>query len=76
LLQISRPIDPQRSLEVRQAALKTGGAILLPNPQAPMIRETMRRYQSDRIIAAYVCFESTFHPPYVTLWESLNHPPF
>ncbi|MFZ0631135.1 MAG: hypothetical protein WA399_16640 [Acidobacteriaceae bacterium] len=75
LLQISRPIDPQRSLEVRQAALKTGGAILLPNPQALMIRETMRRYQSDRIIAAYLSFESTFHPPYVTLRESLNYPP-
>ena len=76
LLQISRPIDAEHLQAVKEAAMKRGGMIMMPNPQSSMIRETMRRYRSDRIISAYLTFEETFHPAYVTFEESRRHVPF
>lgn len=75
LLQISRPISSDRLQQVKGEAVKSGGMIMMPNPQSRMIRDTMRRYQSDRVVSAYLAFEDLFHPAYVTFEESGKSPP-
>jgi hypothetical protein len=70
LLIVSRPIDATSLQALEEANLKTGGAIMQPSPSGSMIRTVMHRYESDPVIAAYLAFEDTFRPTYVSFEES------
>jgi hypothetical protein len=49
--------------------------ITLPSPDAVFIQQTLRRYQSDPIICAYLAYEDIFHPLYVSEDEMARTPP-
>ena len=64
LILISRPVTPEVRKEL-QAKIKEGKRLLMmPSGDGPFIRQTLRRYQSDRIIATYLEFENVFTPAY------------
>jgi hypothetical protein len=63
LVLMSRPV-PMRGDLASRADEQNGKRRIMPTLDAAFIRSTLRRYQSDRIIAAYIAYEDTISPPY------------
>jgi hypothetical protein len=63
LVLISRRFSMQGELAIR-ADEQNGKRRITPSLDAAFIRSTLRRYQSDRIIAAYIAYEDTISPAY------------
>lgn len=63
LVLLSRPV-PTAPGHAGVASDKAGDGKLNPALDTAFIRSTLRRYQSDRIIAAYMAYEDTIRPVY------------
>jgi hypothetical protein len=75
LMFISRPITVDVVAELQKRSKSGERMIMLPSPDALFIRQTLRRYQSDPIISAYLAYEDIFHPLYVSEDEMARTPP-
>jgi hypothetical protein len=75
LIYISRPTTVDVMTELRNRSKSGEIMITLPSPDAIFIQQTLRRYQSDPIISAYLTYEDIFHPLYVSEAEMVRSPP-
>jgi len=75
LILISRPTTVEVMAKLRNRSKNGEYMIMLPSPNALFIRETLRRYQSDPIISAYLEYEDIFHPVFVSEDEVYQSPP-
>jgi hypothetical protein len=75
LIFISRPITVDVMAELQKRSKSGEYMITLPSPDAVFIQQTLRRYQSDPIISAYLAYEDIFHPLYVSEDEIAQTPP-
>jgi hypothetical protein len=75
LIFISRPITVDVMAELQNRSKSGEYMITLPSPEAIFIQQTLRRYQSDPVISAYLAYEDIFHPLYVSEDEMARTPP-
>ncbi len=75
LIFISRPITVDVMAELQKRSRSGEIMITLPSPDATFIQQTLRRYQSDPIISAFLAYEDIFHPLYVSEDEMARIPP-
>ena len=75
LIFISRPVTVDAMAELQNRSKSGEFMITLPSPDAVFIQQTLRRYQSDPIICAYLAYEDIFHPLYVSEDEMARTPP-
>jgi hypothetical protein len=75
LIVISRPTTVDEVTKLRNRSDSGEYMTMLPSPNAVFIRETLRRYQSDSVISAYLAYEDIFHPIYVSEDEVYQSPP-
>ncbi len=75
LIFISRPITVDVMAELQKRSKSGEIMITLPSPDAVFIQQTLRRYQSDPIISAYLAYEDIFHPLYVSEDVTAEAPP-
>jgi hypothetical protein len=75
LIFISRPITVDVMAELQNRSKSGEYMITLPSPDAIFIQQTLRRYQSDPVISAYLAYEDIFHPLYVSEDEMARTPP-
>lgn len=63
LVLMSRRVSMEGDFPIR-AEEQNGKAKSMSSPDAAFMRTTLRHYQSDRIIAAYIAYEDTINPVY------------
>jgi hypothetical protein len=75
LMFTSRPITVDVVAELQKRSKSGELMIMLPSPDALFIRQTLRRYQSDPVISAYLAYEDIFHPVYISEDTLAQRPP-
>ena len=75
LLFASRQTTVEEMTELRHRGKNGEFMTELPSPDATFIQESLRRYQSDPIFAAYLAYEGIFQPVYETEPAFIPKPP-
>jgi hypothetical protein len=73
LLTVSPPASQSQRDLLKQEAKAGHQPIMLPSKNGPFIMNELAKYQSDRVISAYILFERVFKTEYTSFREQQSH---